>query len=411
MQHKEVDCATITVANNTGMRGTAAADEMHRNSRIRKERSCIAGIVRYGLCGAAIALLPFQPATADPGTLPTGYLGASTLGSNGDQNPYGVAFVPPGFPSGGLLSPGNILVSNFNNGGKSPSGNIQGTGTTIVQVTPDGATSTFFIEAFIKGQQGGLTTALGVLKGGFVVVGQVPNSTGTKKGVPTAGSLLFIDKMGTPVTYANPNLDGPWDLTIEDDFDQAKIFVSNVLSGTVVRLDVSVGSTTVTVNNVTVIAKDYAHSLDPTVFALGPTGLAYDQVNDILYVASTQDNAIFKILNAGGRSTAVSQGILVYSDPKFLRGPLGLALAPNGNLLTANGDAPTVNPPPATPPPLPSQIVEFTNQGTFIDQLSIDPVAGAAFGIAIVQGSDGSVHFAAVNDDDTDLIMLNLNNQ
>jgi hypothetical protein len=86
-------------------------------------------------------------------------------------------------------------------------------------------------------------------------------------------------------------------------------------------------------------------------------------------------------------------------------------LAPNGNLLTANGDAPSVNPPPATPPPLPSQIVEFTNQGTFIGQLSIDPVAGAAFGIAIVQGSDGSVHFAAVNDDDADLIMLNLNNQ
>jgi hypothetical protein len=409
MQHKKVDCVTISVANSMGMGGRATADEVHGSLRIRKGRSCIAAIVRYGLCGAAIALLPFQPATADPRTLPTGFLGASTLGSNGDQNPYGVAFVPPGFPSGGPLSPGNILVSNFNNAGTPPTGNIQGTGTTIVQVTPDGGTSTFFIEAFIKGQQGGLTTALGVLKRGFVIVGQVPNSTGTQTGVPTAGSLLFINKSGTPVTYTNPNLVGPWDLAIDDDFDHAKIFVSNVLNGTVVRLNVSVGST-VTVNSVTVIANGYAHSLDPTVFALGPTGLAYDQENDILYVASTQDNEIFKILNAGARTTSLSKGILVYNDPKHLRGPLGLVLAPNGNLLTANGDAPTVNPPPATPPPLPSEIVEFTKQGNFIAQLSIDPVAGAAFGIALAQRNDGRVHFAAVNDDDADLILLNLNN-
>jgi hypothetical protein len=410
MQHKEVDCATISVANGTGMGGTATADEVHPSLRIRKERNCIAGILRYGLGGAAIALLAFHPTTADSGTIPTGFLGASTLGSNGDQNPYGVAFVPSGFPSGGALSPGNILVSNFNNGGTPPLGNIQGTGTTIVQVRPDGGTSTFFIETFVAGQQGGLTTALGVLERGFVVVGQVPNSDGTATGRPTAGSLLFIDKSGTSVTYTNPNLQGPWDLVIQDDFDHAKIFVSNVLNGTVVRLNVSVGSA-VTVNSVTVIANGYAHSLDPTVFALGPTGLAYDQENDILYVASTQDNEIRKILNAGARTTPVSKGILVYSDPKFLRGPLGLVLAPNGNLLTANGDAPTVNPPPATPPPLPSEIVEFTKEGNFIGQLSIDPVAGAAFGIAIVQGNDSRVHFAAVNDDDADLIMLNLNNQ
>jgi hypothetical protein len=50
----------------------------------------------------------------------------STLPPNGDVNPYGVAFVPHGFPGGGPLRPGDIIVSNFNN-----SGNLQGTGTTI----------------------------------------------------------------------------------------------------------------------------------------------------------------------------------------------------------------------------------------------------------------------------------------
>jgi hypothetical protein len=81
------------------------------------------------------------------------------------QNPYGIAFVPHGFPSGGPLSPGDILVSNFNNAGASPTGNIQGTGTTITRVAPDGETSTFFTGVFKSPTDGGLTTALGVLKG------------------------------------------------------------------------------------------------------------------------------------------------------------------------------------------------------------------------------------------------------
>ena len=37
-----------------------------------------------------------------------------TVPANGDVNPYGVAFVPSRFPSGGPLQPGDALVSNFN---------------------------------------------------------------------------------------------------------------------------------------------------------------------------------------------------------------------------------------------------------------------------------------------------------
>src|ERR1700746_3703555 len=55
----------------------------------------------------------------------------STVPANGDGNPYGVAFVPPGFPAGGMINPGDILVSNFN-----ASSGLQGTGTTIVDVPP-----------------------------------------------------------------------------------------------------------------------------------------------------------------------------------------------------------------------------------------------------------------------------------
>src|SRR5215471_620112 len=60
---------------------------------------------------------------------------ASTVPGNGDVNPYGVAVVPR---SQGRLHGGDVLVSNFNNGA-----NLQGTGTTIVQVSPSGVRTLF----------------------------------------------------------------------------------------------------------------------------------------------------------------------------------------------------------------------------------------------------------------------------
>ena len=59
--------------------------------------------------------------------------------ANGDVNFYGVAFVPKTFPAGGLLNPGEVLVSNFNN-----NQNVQGTGTIIVKIAPNGQQSLFF---------------------------------------------------------------------------------------------------------------------------------------------------------------------------------------------------------------------------------------------------------------------------
>jgi hypothetical protein len=155
----------------------------------------------------------------------------------------------------GFLPRGDILVSNFNNAGTAPSGNVQGTGTTIsdIQSGVTGDLFTFFTGTYAPPTDGGLTTALGILKRGFVVVGQLPND-GSGNGL--SGSLLFIDKMRNVVLkYLNVN--GPWDLTIDDGFDHAAIFVSNVLSGTVVRLNVAVTDTSVTVNSATEIAHGY----------------------------------------------------------------------------------------------------------------------------------------------------------
>ena len=411
MQHKAVKLATIRVANGPG--GTVTAGETNVGLRTRNPK-LIGRLVCYCLCGVAATLLPVRLAMAqidnDLGSiLPTGFLDVSTIPpapAPQDLNPYGVAFVPNGFPSGGKLNQGDILVSNFND-----SGNTQGTGITITKVGPDGETSTFFQGTFAPPTDGGLTTALGVLRAGFVVVGQLPNSSGNKNGTPQQGSLLFLDNNGNLVLkYFNVN--GPWDLAIDDHVDTAKIFVSNVLSGTVVRLEVSVGlNNVISVSNPTEIAHGYAFGPNASAFVVGPTGLAFDAQAQphVLYVASTSDNQIFKIPNADMATSSVDKGTLVYDDPVHLHGPLALALAPNGNLLTSNGDAINVTPPLSPPNQLPSEIVEFTNGGQFIGQLSIDSAPGAAFGIAIVPGSVNTARIALVNDDDNTIIVQTVN--
>jgi hypothetical protein len=85
--------------------------------------------------------------------------GFSTVPPTGpaESNPYGVEVVPAAFPKGGTLQPGDILVSNFNG-----ANGVQGTGTTVVRITPLGELSTFF-----AGAQQGLSEALAVLKSGF----------------------------------------------------------------------------------------------------------------------------------------------------------------------------------------------------------------------------------------------------
>jgi uncharacterized protein (TIGR03118 family) len=308
----------------------------------------------------------------------------STVPANGDQNPYGVAFVPEGFEGQGVLRPGDLLVSNFND-----KDNVQGTGTTIVRITPDGQRSVFF-----PGDPGlGLTTALGVLKSGFVIVGSVPTDA---NGNPQQGSLLILDANGKVVTTLTDSalLDGPWDLVINDRGDTAQVFVSNVLSGTVTRIDLSIpDGGTPQVESETQIASGYAHRTDPNALVVGPTGLAYDARTDTLFVASTADNAIYAIRHAGHTQRDRGTGRLVYDDPAHLHGPLGLVLAPNGDLIVANGDA--VNPDPDHS----NELVEITRSGEFVSEFQLDTGApGAAFGLAVTS-DHGVLRFAAVDDD------------
>ncbi len=336
---------------------------------------------------AATGLAATAITQADEAFLPT-LVTTSTIPASGEVNPYGVCFVPDGFPAGGAVAAGDVLVSNFNG-----ASNLQGTGTTIVSFTPAGAiappgSATVFFTSALPG----LSTALGALRRGYVLVGNVPTTDGCFATIG-AGALQVLDRFGTPVaTWTDATyLDGPWDLAIDDWGATAHVFVSNVLNGTVSRLDLAVGGTGVTVTRRTTVAIGFTVAPNAAAVVLGPTGLVYDRDADVLYVASTADNAVYRVAHARTRAAADAHPVRVFSDP-HLRGPLALRAAPNGHLLVANGDA--VNGDPLHP----SELVEFTKAGVFVREYDVDPSQGGAFGFDTRLAPGAPFNFAVVDD-------------
>ena len=370
--------------------------------QVPRARGNLRGAIAAILLGTGVALVgAMDNALAHDAFIPK-LVNSSTVPSIGDVNPYGVAFVPDDFPTGGKILEGDVLAANFNN-----STNTQGTGTTIVRFDPTGAiASPGTAEVFFTSPLPGLSTALGVLRGGFVLVGNVPTTDGTAATIGQ-GALQVIDRNGKLLhTWTDPVLlDGPWDLTVDDHGTWAQVFVSNVLNGTIARFDVAVGAHDLTVVKKTLVANGYTHLPNPAAVVLGPTGLAFDPESDTLYVASTADNAIYAVSHASRLSKAGGRGQLVFSDA-HLRGPLALRFAPNGDLLTANGDA--VNGDPLHP----SEMVEFTKSGYFVREYNVDPSQGAAFGMdTILQGREpGGFNYAAIDDSTNSIAVYRLPN-
>ena len=309
---------------------------------------------------------------------------ASTVPANGDVNPYGIVFVPT---SVGKLQAGEMLISNFN-ASESAKQNGQGTGTTIVQVSTAGKVSPFAtIDA--KTLPGpcpggvGLTTAVSVLPGGYVVVGSLPTTNG-KTATAQYGCLIVLDSEGKAVeTIASKNIQGPWDSTAKSEGSKTTLFVSNALNGgaakglhtidnsTVLRIELESGEQQAPkVLNETVIANGIPWVDSEEALVLGPTGLALAS-NGTLYVASTQDNRILSIPEATTRTTPAANGGTVLTEGGHLKEPLGMVLAPNGNIITSNGGD--------------GNMVETTPAGQQVAVQTADTKTGAGslFGLAI----------------------------
>jgi predicted lipoprotein with Yx(FWY)xxD motif len=329
---------------------------------------------------------------------------ASTVPANGDINPYGIAFVPT---SVGKLQAGQMLISNFNaKEGAKESG--QGTGTTIVQVSRTGKVSPFAtIDA--KTLPGscpggvGLTTALNVLPGGYVVVGSLPTTNGMSA-TAKYGCLIVLDSEGKAVeTIASKNIQGPWDSTAKSEGSKTTLFVSNALNGgaakgihtinnsTVLRIELESGEGQMPkVLNETVIANGIPWVDSAEALVLGPTGLALAS-DGTLYVASTDGNKIFAISEAMTRTTPAAKGGTVLTEGGHLKEPLGMVLAPNGNIITSNGGD--------------GNMVEITPAGQQVAVQTADKKTGAGslFGFVIAPEGKG-IYF--VDDGENTLNLL-----
>jgi hypothetical protein len=327
----------------------------------------------------------------------------STVPANGDQNPYGIVTVPRSI---GSLVRGDILISNFNNGGTPPTGNLQGTGTTIVQKTPTGGLSLFaqINPSTLPGPCPGgvgLTTALAILPRGYVVVGSLPTVNGSAS-TASAGCLIVLDRAGHVVeTISGPPINGPWDLTSVGNSENTTLFVTNVLNGTVASGETPIDEGTVVrirlhtgehsapaVTAMKVIANGLPERTDPAALVVGPTGAALGD-HDTLYVADTQGNRIAAVPDATDRQTTLGAGGITVAVGGFLNNPLGMTLAPNGDILTANAND--------------GNIVETTRFGAEFQPVDTGAGGGGLFGLTVSPNRRG-VFF--VNDATNELDLL-----
>jgi hypothetical protein len=278
---------------------------------------------------------------------------ASTIPDNGDVNPYAIVVAPV---SSGAIEQGDVLVDNFNN-----ISNLQGTGTTIVNYRPSTKQTKLFAQVpqNLKDCPGGvgLTTAMTMLKTGWVIVGSFPSKDGTTK-TKGDGCLLVFNSSGKHVaTWAGPTINGPWgNMVTVDRGDSATLFISmagfgvpgpdvidaetkypvTVRQATVLRLEITIpeGKDPV-LQSQTVIGDGFAQRADRDNFVFGPTGLALGN-DDTLYVTDGLDNEISAIEHASTRSDSAKTGRSVTKDG-LLGWPLAMVMTPAGHLIVANG--------------------------------------------------------------------------
>jgi hypothetical protein len=277
----------------------------------------------------------------------------STIPSSGDLNPYAVIVAPI---SAGRIQKDDVLITNFNG-----LTNLQGTGTTVVDYSPSTKRLTTFarVPQHLPQCPGGigLSTAMAMLKSGWVIVGSAPSTDGTTRTLG-AGCLLVFDSNGQLVaTWSNDNIRCPWgNVALIDNGTSATLFVSmagfdvpplqvrdpvtgypvTVNKGTVLRINLSIPEgKPPAITEQTVVANGFGQRADRDVFLIGPTGLVMAADGTTLYASDALGNQIVAIPDATTRKDSAGTGHTVSKDG-LLRRPLAIAMAPNGNLLVLN---------------------------------------------------------------------------
>ena len=331
---------------------------------------------------------------------------ASTIADNGDLNPYALIVAPV---SAGKIQKGDVLVDNFNG-----VANLQGTGVTIMDYNPATKTITQFAALPQNLPQCpcgvGLSTAMTMLKSGWVIVGSTPSTDGTTR-TKGAGCLFVMDANGKVVdTWTNANINDPWgNVATIDNGTNAILFVSmagfdvpgpqvrdpatgypvTVKKATVLRIELTIpeGKPPVIASQ-TVIADGFGQRADRDAFLVGPTGLALG-ADGTLYLSDALGNQIVAISDAATRLTSAGTGRVVTKDG-LLRRPLAMNMAPNGNLIVVNaknGQVVEINP---------TSGKQLCAQWVDTNQAQSPPGNGDLFGLALKPDGHG---FYYVEDD------------
>lgn len=362
------------------------------------------------LATLAAAALAFAAQAAEPkGFLETIHKHAtltSSVTDNGDLNPYAIVVAPV---SVGKIQKDDVLVDNFNN-----ISNLQGTGTTIIIYRPSTKQTFLFAklpQTLAQCPGGvGLTTAMTMLKTGWVIVGSTPSRDGTTA-TKGDGCLIVIDPQGQPaVAWSGAHIIDPWgNMAVKDDGATASLFISMAGEGlpspdvidpktklpvvinkaSVLRVDLVIpDGKPPQIKAETVVGDGFAQRADRDNFLLGPTGEALAP-DGTLYVTDGLDNVVTAIPDALTRTDSAGTGRVVTKDG-LLAWPLALAWTPQGHLLACNGkDGRVVEIDPAAGKQIYAQWIDN-------DQAQSPPGNGDLFGIAMTPDNTG---FYYVEDD------------
>jgi DNA-binding beta-propeller fold protein YncE len=388
-------------------------------SRADRMEPRIPGCRQYIVTAAVLFVMALWPAGLSWAAEAPGLLGTihrhttetTTVTANGDLNPYAVVVAPV---SAGAIQKNDVLVDNFND-----VSNLQGTGTTIISFDPANRKTALFARlphnlAQCPGGVG-LTTAMTMLKSGWVIVGSTPSTDGTTA-TKGNGCLLVLNANGKlAAVWTGPNIDDPWgNVAAVDKGTTATLFVSMagfgvpgpqvhdasgasviVNKATVLRLDLTIPpGQPPQIASQTVVANGFGQQADKDAFLIGPTGLALDPDHTTLYVSDALGNRIAAIPDAMTRTTSAGTGRTVTKDG-LLKRPLALVMTPDGHLLTCNAlNGQVVEIDPATGKQLYAQWID-TNQA------QSPPGNGDLFGLALTPDGKG---FYYVEDDMNTLV-------